>query len=265
MRLVERSRSRAPATRLLLGLAVVCAIVVTAGSGCGTSDGTPERTDAGSGASDAGADAARAVVDASADLDAGSGSDLDAGSGGDLDAGPDPMCPAVCPSGMCVHGDCVRRVFVTSAAVSGGSIGGVAGADAMCQRPADGAALGGRYRAWLAEPLDWPEQSFTRSRAPYVRVDGVEVAANWADLTDGTLVFPILYTESGADPADPSPWANVNRDGTRHFGRDCGDWTSDAIDAVGILGFTGTVAFGWTAREYYSPCTTPHPFYCFEQ
>ena len=154
---------------------------------------------------------------------------------------------------------------MTSEAVTGGSIGGLAGADATCQRLADAAGLGGRYRAWLAEPLDWPEHSFTRSRAPYVRVDGAEVAENWTDLTDGMLVFPILYTDSGHDAPDPQPWANVLRDGERHFGRDCSDWTDDSPDAVGILGFTGAVAFGWTAREYYSPCTTPHPFYCFEQ
>lgn len=265
MRAVERSPRWAPGKRLLLVLAV--AVAMALGSGCSTSGSVPAGSDAGVGDVDSGRDAGRGGVDAgqSPDLDTGVGGDVDAGSAADPDAGPDPECPPVCASGMCVHGDCVRRVFVTSEAMPGGSIGGVAGANAVCQRLADAAGLGGRYRAWLAEPLDWPERTFTRSRAPYVRVDGVEVAENWTDLTDGMLVFPILYTETGGDAPDPQPWANVLRDGSRHLGRDCADWTDNGPEAVGILGFTGAVAFGWTARELYSPCAMTHPFYCFEQ
>ena len=179
MRVVERSPSGAPGNFLLLQ--VGCAIAL--GSGCGTNSAAPGAPDAGGGVVDASYDAGSLDSDAGGAGDVDAGGDLDAS--GDVDAGPDPECPPVCPSGMCVHGDCVRRVFVTSEAVTGGSIGGLAGADATCQRLADAAGLGGRYRAWLAEPLDWPEHSFTRSRAPYVRVDGAEVAENWTDLTDG--------------------------------------------------------------------------------
>ncbi|PKN55633.1 MAG: hypothetical protein CVU56_20205 [Deltaproteobacteria bacterium HGW-Deltaproteobacteria-14] len=52
----------------------------------------------------------------------------------------------------------------------------------------------GAFRAWLGQKdpnVRTPTTRFTRSRVPYVRVDGVTIAESWSDLTDATLAAPL--------------------------------------------------------------------------
>ena len=50
--------------------------------------------------------------------------------------------------------------------------------------------------AWLSDSTASPSTRFTRSSVPYVLPDGTTVVANnWADLTHGTLQFPINLAE----------------------------------------------------------------------
>src|SRR5262249_27131858 len=92
-----------------------------------------------------------------------------------------------------------RRVFVTSLTYTG-NLGGLAGADALCQARADAAALGGTYKAWLADDSGSPATRFTHSTGEYVLVDGTVVAGNWADLTDGSTGHAIDKTEGNGTP-----------------------------------------------------------------
>ena len=89
-------------------------------------------------------------------------------------------------------------VFITSE-VFRGNLGGIAGADAHCQRLAENAGLHGTYRAWLSDSQSSPaaDPSFFKSPNGYVRVDGVKVAATWDDLTDGALLAAIEVDENG--------------------------------------------------------------------
>src|SRR5690606_23104139 len=92
-----------------------------------------------------------------------------------------------------------RRLFVTSIAVAG-NLGGLAGADASCDQPAAAAGLTRTYVAWLSDASTTPAARMPHDVGPYTLVTGVVIATNWADLTDGTLAWPIGTDESGAAP-----------------------------------------------------------------
>ena len=78
-----------------------------------------------------------------------------------------------------------------------GNLGGLAGADSKCQARADAAGLGGSWNAWLSDDAESASSRITRSSGPYTRVDGVLVANNWDDLTDGSLQNPLSIDEFG--------------------------------------------------------------------
>ena len=92
-------------------------------------------------------------------------------------------------------------VFVTSTRYNG-NLGGLAGADAICQERAEAAGLApGIYLAWLSVDsgsAGTPLTRFVQSPGPYTLVDGTTIVANnWADLTDGFLAASISLDENG--------------------------------------------------------------------
>ena len=179
----------------------------------------------------------------------------------------DEICTAegVCgpPSTCGIGGPCL--VFVTSVA-SQGNLGGLAGADALCQSLAAGSGLFGTYRAWLSDGVESPSTRFVQSPGPYRLVDGTTIAANWADLTDGAIQAPIVITEQGNVVAGQEVWTNVRADGTANSGtRHCHDWTT--VDSgAGQTGYVwaNNVA-DWTDTQPVSACSESHHLYCFQQ
>jgi hypothetical protein len=155
------------------------------------------------------------------------------------------------------------RVFVTSTEY-GGILGGLLGADAICQQLADGRKLGGTYKAWLSDSTASPSTRFVRSTGPYQLVDGTRIAANWTSLTDGSLRVPINLTESkntvtGSDLV----WTHTLVDGTAAPSDEhCGEWKV----ATGSGG-RGTAAYAdsnWT-QSGSAACNTGQHLYCFQQ
>ena len=157
--------------------------------------------------------------------------------------------------------------FVTSQTYSG-NLGGVAGADAQCQQLAEAAGLSGQYKAWLSDGTSSPATTFTHSTGPYVRTDGTQIAANWADLIDGELDVPLDRDEhQNVPPNNPGPWTGTNSDGTSEA-PNCAGWTDASGEAEdrdgGNHGCTSTNAFQWTScGEDW--CESLRPLYCFEQ
>ena len=91
-----------------------------------------------------------------------------------------------------------RIAFVTSS-LHDGNLGGLAGADTICNDLATAAGLPGTYMAWLSttETDGYPAARFVQSSVPYTLVDGTVIADDWADLTDGLLTNPLTMTETG--------------------------------------------------------------------
>ncbi len=98
-----------------------------------------------------------------------------------------------------------KLVFATSTRTIGGEIGGIAGATTICQDLATSVELGGlTFLPWLSSGATSPATTFTRSSGRYVMVTGEVVAVNWDDLTDGSLLFPIIRDERGLSTSEVS-------------------------------------------------------------
>jgi len=90
---------------------------------------------------------------------------------------------------------CSKKIIFLSSQQFTTNLGGLAGADLKCQNAAESAGLNGIYKAWLSDSNISAKDRLTHSPAPYIRTDGVIVANNWFDLTDGWLKDPILCDE----------------------------------------------------------------------
>lgn len=162
-----------------------------------------------------------------------------------------------------------RRVFATSQVFTG-NLGGIASADAKCQEAAQMLDPPGIFRAWISTAADSPAATFVHSKVPYVDLDGVELAADWTDLTDGMLAEGIYKTETGALPPEStcSPtyrvaWTNTNTMGQRlGLETDCSGWTSTS--AQGSSGRLGYSTPTWTDAAALD-CTCSASLYCVEQ
>ena len=173
-----------------------------------------------------------------------------------------------------------KLVFATSTRYDG-NLGGLTGADRRCQERADAVGLPGTYRAWLSDASSGPSTRFARSTtAPYVRLDGVVVADDWADLTDGAIQNPINITELGTETDYSFVWSFTRVDGSpglfgdRHedcYGIDChcSGWSHTIStgppypgSAVAIPRVTDD---DWTDYSFGNFCGSDYGLYCFEQ
>jgi hypothetical protein len=195
----------------------------------------------------------------------------------------DGACSAYCVSGGCCGagetcGACL--VFVTSTHHDG-NLGGLSGADEICQQRAQaaglpGAAIAGTYKAWLSTSNnqgDNPLTRFRHSTLGYQRVDGVKVADSWDDLVDGTIDNPIDVSETGAKVGHFHVWTNTATSGVAAdpFVDDCNNWTSGSWDDEGRIGEIGSTDATWTTVTVMGgrvgialPCSSGQ-LYCFQQ
>lgn len=184
-------------------------------------------------------------------------------------------CRRQCPPGhACRRRKCVPpptcgnggacRVFITNSRHDG-NLGGLAGADAICTRIAREAGLPGTYMAWLSNRFGSPASRFTKNPGPYVRVDGIPVANNWADLTDGALLARINKTETGlpAPTADGWPWTSTTPSGTWSEEDNCQDWTSTSGE--GSVGSSQASRLGTWSQFGFLTCSNKYFLYCFQQ
>ena len=173
----------------------------------------------------------------------------------------DPPPPLACGAG----GPC--RVFLSST-LHAGNLGGLSGADAICQGLAKEANLPGTYRAWLSDSTSSPDSRFVPSSGPYQLVTGTTIAANFTDLTDGSLAARIDVTETGGGVGGESgTWTHTKIDGAPGgFGNvNCGNWTLNAATGgAGNIGFATSNDSAWTAAGS-SFCNVPSHLYCFQQ
>ena len=181
---------------------------------------------------------------------------------------PFPVCAA---SGLCV--DAPKVVFLTSAGFSG-DLGGLAGADQICNITANAAALPGMYRAWLSDNVAAVEDRFYQSTGEYVLTNDVVVAENWDDLTDGTLAAPIDVDELGntvpANPAgvcgpDEDVWTGTFASGGAAVGQVlCANWT-DSLSTGSMKGVFTESDSNWSFDCTSTDCAGPARLYCFQQ
>jgi len=168
-----------------------------------------------------------------------------------------------------------RIAFATSS-LHTGNLGGLIGADVICNMRAQAAGLPGTYMAWLTTNQGSPNSRFVKSTVPYVLRNGTLVANNWTDLTDGTLAAPISITETGgASPVGTNVCVvnavNNNRTaftGTGSnglaVGTNCSNFTSAAANSTAAVGVTTSASFRWTNCANLA-CNNTSAIYCFQQ
>lgn len=188
-----------------------------------------------------------------------------------------------CVNGTCVTKSCGAggpcRVF-TTAQTHAPNLGGVAGADALCQTTADGSprTRGGTYRAWIADSTEAsaPVNRFTNldRTGPYVLVDNAEtlLANDWADLTTikGSVTYlraQINVSEAGNSIGAGEAWTNVSPTGERLTETShCDGWTSDETGEFGRVGNILGTSSTWTNYGISRSCADYElRLYCFEQ
>ena len=168
--------------------------------------------------------------------------------------------------------DVEKIVFVTSTAHTG-DLGGIAGADLICDNLAAAAGLPGEYKAWMAADDNsgvnvGPNQTFFRSTLPYKLTTGEIVADNYDDLVDGGLDRPIDTDQNGVIQGGFA-WTGATRFG-EGFGIDnkCGaggpSWTTGSSVVTGIGGDITTAGIKWSVFSSML-CSDPLHLYCFEQ
>jgi hypothetical protein len=179
-------------------------------------------------------------------------------------------CAACGEDEVCIGGACVPacnpcRVFVTSTSHDG-NLGGLVGADAICQARAVAAGLPGTYLVWLSDGSASPATRFpTQSPGPYQLVDGTTIAADWADLTSGDLDAPINLTETGGPVGDePNAWTHTEANGTSRFGSPCGNWTTNSFDEFAGAGTITSSSAEWTNLGS-DRCLFSDHLFCFQQ
>ncbi len=156
----------------------------------------------------------------------------------------------------------VKRVFLSDSFNQSSNFGGLAGADAICQSQANTNALGGTWLAWLSTSTINAKDRITNGI--YKRLDGVVLAYNKADLTDGLLMIAPRLTASGEYTG---AWARTGTDGngTVVSGNTCNDWTSSSgLVVVGDPDSYGSSG-QWTNRTTGNCSDTGYRLYCFEQ
>lgn len=188
-------------------------------------------------------------------------------------------CNQPCPSGqVCFDGVCELpcgaggpcRVFRTNDWYEG-NMGGLAGADALCQQQAAEWHFSGTYMAWLSSDTESPDTRFLlKSTGPYWTAGRKLIANDWADLTSGELRNAVGLVVYPFDPFIPFnlAWTNTLADGTSRgaAGTNCQNWSSigSAASDDGNTGLSHVTTALWTEGGRMT-CSLSGYLYCFQQ
>jgi hypothetical protein len=166
-------------------------------------------------------------------------------------------------------GPIANYAFVTSTAQSG-ALGGLAGADLICNTLADAAGLPGTFVALLSTSTVDARDRLAVARG-WVRPDGRVVADEVGDLFDGRIEHPILLDERGHRVPEPlraftgtGELGLAGRDLPEEF---CDDWTSLDADlrhpSTGVPSRTTSRGAFDTMAALSNGCEERYRLYCF--
>jgi hypothetical protein len=200
---------------------------------------------------------------------------VDASTRTDASSDAEPPVPDAGDAGDAGRGDggatARRRVFVTTLTTSGsmtfggGGLGGVAGADAECQREADQASLKGEFLAFLPTgPGQSARDRFDLPKRNLVLPDGTQVALGIFDLF---ATGPNVSLDEGADATKVTGNATVYTGTTRlgaNAAENCNFWSQTVANgSYGLL--TDTAGWVEAPNSMGLECSSPRRIYCFER
>lgn len=153
-----------------------------------------------------------------------------------------------------------KRAFVSSTLVTG-NIGGVAGADAICNNAAKAAGLPGSYVAWISTQNTNAIDRVV-ANGPWQLVDGTEIAASKAALAGGNLPKQFNKDEKGnvLPAAEDRVWTGTGPNGMFNSA-DCNGWGGTA--GGGLVGEAEQRNGNWTSL-INEACTEVNRVYCLQ-
>jgi len=188
-----------------------------------------------------------------AGLDASTGLDASADGGGDAQVLPSPR----------------MSFFVTSDTSATANLGGLAGADARCQRLA--AAVGAGSRTWRAFLSTEAGPVSARDRigsGPWYNAQGVLLANDVASLLARVGDAEVFLDERGhkingqwagsPTPNEHDVLTGTSPDGGVAAGKTCADWTSSSDAGVAVVGHTDALGPGGSNEERYRSWFSTH-------
>ena len=166
-----------------------------------------------------------------------------------------------------------KKVFLTSEmgtgnlaswpSTTGTGLMGIAAGDAICNARAASAGLAGTYKAWLSDGTNDMVSRLTTTTGPWIRLDGVKIANDKADLIDGTLLTEIIVDENGNYGLNSGmAWTGTVSNGTAAADT-CTHWTDGSAGSNGTVGYINSIDYSWSGWVQ-EPCNAPGNLYCFE-
>ncbi len=177
-----------------------------------------------------------------------------------------------CVDYLCANPYIYFRVFVTGDPAFDGNLGGLAGADSICQQRADGVQINGTWKAWISDVSLNASDRLYHSLVEYRKLDGVKIADDWTDLLSETipgsgvyLQSPVDVSENGVTVAsgDVYVWTGSDVNGIWIPAGDCASWTG--VSGTGIAGDLTKQDQGWTYSIDFGCAFPQQRLYCFEQ
>jgi hypothetical protein len=193
----------------------------------------------------------------------------------------DGWCP---PPEMCIAGTCSgahvidagidapidamevppNYMFVTSVVRTPAQLGGIAGADMLCNTLAASVPLSGHYMALLGDSTTGTS-AYARLAATgasgWIRVDGKPFALSMTDLMTDKILYPPRVTEKGFK----LPEGTFVATGTNEFGgapaEDCAGFTMASVDPM-LGGFVDAGPGTWASGSELT-CNDAATIYCF--
>ena len=202
---------------------------------------------------------------------------------------------AACEDGPTAPSAPAASFFVTSVRSVTGNLGGLAGADATCQKLATAAGhLGRTWRAYLSVERNQAtgnQPTHARDRigpGPWYNVNLQLIASNLAALHSRTGDAALFLDERGQringqwtgspGPVEHDILTGSNSDGTLATGQTCADWTSDSASLTALVGHSDGMGpnqnttpplSSWNSAHANQNCANTAPrggagrFYCF--
>jgi cysteine-rich repeat protein len=165
-----------------------------------------------------------------------------------------------CSAGCTIEQGNVNYVFLTSKTYTA-DMGGLQGADDLCNAAAADGNLPGTYVALLSTSnVDAKDRIAVASG--WVRTDGLPFGNTSDDIfVTHEIFYPVATDEYGANVVGGAPWTGTLTDGTYYTDRTCEDWTKTSGDSVTM----GRVNTAWSAWTSYvtSNCNSNGRLYCF--
>jgi hypothetical protein len=156
-----------------------------------------------------------------------------------------------------------RRAFVMNATTTAATLGGIAGADTMCQGAATTAGLSGTFHALLALTTGSAISRFNLTGSNWVRMDGLPIAASPQQFAAASWSVAFNISAEGYyEESFLSAWtgaATLGAVGTN--ATTCNNWTGGNKGYQGTYtALDSTAVFDGTAVA----CTLPNRLYCLE-